>query len=198
MKQNKYLQQPETNKLSADKFIVEKDGKTASFDIDYSSSDSTRQAVALQFSEQVKQFGIEAKPNGKTWDEMDTTKFNQPIVWGGGSADPHQLYNFYDSEVAANEYSNPAAYNNSAVDALIGSAMANPNLESSYSTWSQVEPTAAQDVPYVWIGTLDYLMFVSDSVDLSDDTHTIYPHGGDIWGNVYDWTSTNATANATS
>ena len=178
--------------------IVEKDGKTASFDIDYSSSDSTRQAVALQFSEQVKQFGIEAKPNGKTWDEMDTTKFNQPIVWGGGSADPHQLYNFYDSEVAANEYSNPAAYNNSAVDALIGSAMANPNLESSYSTWSQVEPTAAQDVPYVWIGTLDYLMFVSDSVDLSDDTHTIYPHGGDIWGNVYDWTSTNATANATS
>ena len=125
---------------------------------------------------------------------MDTTKWNQPIVWGGGSADPHQLYNFYDSEVAANEYSNPAAYNNSAVDSLIDSAMSNNNVESSYETWKQVETTASQDVPYVWIGTLDYLFFVSDSIDLSDDTHTIYPHGGDIFGNVYDWKSTNSTA----
>ena len=174
--------------------IVEKDGQKAAFNIDYSSSDKTRQAVALQFAEQVKQIGIEATPEGKTWDEMDTTKFNQPIVWGGGSADPHQLYNFYDSKVAANEYNNPAAYNNSQVDALIDSAMANNNLESSYATWEQVETTAAQDVPYVWIGTLDYLFFVDDSIDLSDDTHTIYPHGGDIFGNVYDWKSTNATA----
>ena len=174
--------------------IVEKDGKTASFDIDYASSDSTRQAVALQFAEQVKQIGIEATPNGKTWDEMDTTKFNQPIVWGGGSADPNQLYNFYDSEVAATEYNNPAAYNNSAVDTLISSAQGNTNLEASYATWAQVESTAAPDNPYIWIGTLDYLLFVSDSLDISEDTHTIYPHGGDIWGNIYDWKNTNATA----
>jgi len=33
---------------------------------------------------------------GKTLDEMDSTKFNQPIIWGEGSAVPNQLYNFYD------------------------------------------------------------------------------------------------------
>lgn len=174
--------------------IVEKDGQTAAFDLDYSSSDSTRQAVALQFSEQVKEFGIEATPNGKTWDDIDVTKFNNPVVWGGGSADPSQLYTFYDSAEAANDYNNPAAYNNSAVDELINSAMTNTNLEASYPTWAQVETTAAQDVPYVWIGTLDYLIFVSDSLDISDATHTIYPHGGDVWGNIYDWHPTNATA----
>jgi peptide/nickel transport system substrate-binding protein len=178
--------------------IVEKDGQKASFELDYSSSDSTRQAVALQFAEQAKEFGIEATPEGKTWDDMDTTKFNIPIVWGGGSADPHQLYNFYDSEVAATEYNNPAVYNNSAVDGLINSARATNNLDSSYQIWKQVENTASQDVPYVWIGTLDYLFFVGDNIDMSDDTDTIYPHGGDVFGNVYDWTNTNATANATS
>lgn len=174
--------------------IREKDGQKASFEIDYASSDSTRQAVALQFSEQVKELGIEATPEGKTWDEMDTTKFNQPIVWGGGSTDPYQLYNFYDSEVAASGYSNPAAYNNSQVDALIDSAMENANVESSYSSWAQVQSTALNDNPYIWVGTLDYLFFVSDNLDISDDTHTLYPHGGDVWGNIYDWKPVNATS----
>lgn len=173
--------------------IREKDGKKASFEIDYASSDSTRQAVALQFSEQVKQLGIEATPEGKTWDEMDSTKFNQPIVWGGGSSDPYQLYKFYDSEVAATGYSNPAAYNNSEVDNLINSAMENSDINASYSTWSQVPDKALNDNPYIWVGTLDYLFFVNDTVDMSDATHTIYPHGGDVWGNIYDWTRINAT-----
>ena len=174
--------------------IREKDGVKASFEIDYASSDSTRQAVALQFSEQVKELGIEATPEGKTWDEMDSTKFNQPIVWGGGSSDPYQLHQFYDSEVAATGYSNPAAYNNSQVDALIDSAMQDANTQSANTKWSQVQSTAIKDNPYIWVGTLDYLFFVNDNVDMSDATHTLYPHGGDVWGNIYDWTSVNATA----
>ena len=48
------------------------------------------------------------------------------------------------------------------------------------------------------IGTVDYTYMVSDHLDISKSTHLIYPHGGDIWGNIYDWryvnnTSTNAT-----
>lgn len=173
--------------------IREKDGQKASFELDYASSDSTRQAVALQFSEQVKPLGIEVTPEGKTWDDMDSTKFNIPIVWGGGSSDPYQLYNFYDSEVAATGYSNPAAYNNSQVDSLIDSAMENPSVDASYQTWKDVQSTAMNDNPYIWVGTLDYLFFVSDNVDMSNGTHTIYPHGGDVWGNIYDWKSLNAT-----
>ncbi len=173
--------------------VREKDGVKASFELDYASSDSTRQAVALQFSEQVKPLGIEVTPKGKTWDEMDSTKFNIPIVWGGGSSDPYQLYKFYDSEVAATGYSNPAAYNNSQVDSLIDSAMSNPSVDASYSTWEEVQSTAMNDNPYIWVGTLDYLFFVSDNVDMSNSTHTIYPHGGDVWGNIYDWKSVNAT-----
>ena len=35
--------------------------------------------------------------------------------------------------------------------------------------------------------SMDYTYFVNDTLDISNSTHLIYPHGGDIWGNIYDW-----------
>jgi peptide/nickel transport system substrate-binding protein len=61
------------------------------------------------------------------------------------------------------------------------------DLDSSYESWSQVPQLANNDTPWLWVGSIDYVFFVSDDVDFSENTHTIYPHGGDVWGNVYDW-----------
>lgn len=175
--------------------IVEKDGQKATWELDYPSDDSTRQAVALQFAEQAKQIGIEITPEGKTWDEMESTINSNSVVLAFGSNDPYVIYGELDSEVAHTAFSNPSSINNSEVDSYISQAMSQ-NVESSYSTWANAIRAGQKENGYVWIGSVDYLFFVSDSLDISDDTHTIYPHGGDVWGNIADWKriDTNSTS----
>ena len=174
--------------------ILEKNGTKASFSVYYNSKATERQAIAVAISEQAKELGIEITPVGGSWDDIDPNKYSQGVVWGFGSADPYEIEHQYDSRVACVGYDNPEALNDSSVDSLIDSAMAQ-DVDSSYSTWSQAAQQATSNYPYVWVGTVDYVYFVSDSLDISNSTHLIYPHGGDIWGNIYDWARINATAN---
>ena len=172
--------------------IVEKDGQKASFSVYYNSQASERQAIAVAVAEQAKQIGIEIEPVGGSWDDIDPNRYSQGVVWGFGSADPMEIQHQYDSRVAAVGYDNPEALNDTAVDSLIDSAMAQ-ETNSSYATWSQAAQQANSNYPFLWVGTMDYTYFVSDDLDISNGTHLIYPHGGDIWGNIYDWTRINAT-----
>ena len=172
--------------------IVEKDGQKASFSIYYNSAATERQAIAVAVAEQAKEIGIEIEPVGGSWDDIDPNKYSQGVVWGFGSADPMEIQHQYDSRVAAVGYDNPEALNDTAVDSLIDAAMAQ-ETNSSYATWSQAAQQANSNYPFLWIGTMDYTYFVSDDLDISNDTALIYPHGGDIWGNIYDWNRINAT-----
>lgn len=172
--------------------IVEKDGQKASFSVYYNSQASERQAIAVAVAEQAKQIGIEIEPVGGSWDDIDPNRYSQGVVWGFGSADPMEIQHQYDSRVAAVGYDNPEALNDTAVDSLIDSAMAQ-ETNSSYATWSQAAQQATSNYPFLWVGTMDYTYFVSDDLDISNSTHLIYPHGGDIWGNIYDWKRVNET-----
>ena len=175
--------------------IVEKDGQKAAFSIYYNAKATERQAIAVAVAEQAKEIGIEITPEGGSWDDIDPVKFSQGVVWGFGSADPYSIEHQYDSRVAGVGYDNPEYLNDSAVDSLIDTAMGQ-DLNASYGTWSQASQQANSNYPYLWIGTMDYTYFVSDSLDISNSTHLIYPHGGDIWGNIYDWNRINETAEA--
>lgn len=166
--------------------ILEKDGKTASFTLNYKANDLPSQAMAIQISEQAKEIGINIIPEGNSMDKIMATLNTNPMIWAYGSTDPYSIYTMYDSEVAHAGFNNPGSYNNSAVDAMIEKAMSE-DLDSSCESWSQVPQLANNDTPWLWVGSIDYVFFVSDDVDFSENTHTIYPHGGDVWGNVYDW-----------
>ena len=172
--------------------IVDKDGQKASFSVYYNSQASERQAIAVAVAEQAKEIGIEIEPVGGSWDDIDPNKYSQGVVWGFGSADPMEIQHQYDSRVAAVGYDNPEALNDTAVDSLIDAAMAQ-ETNSSYATWSQAAQQANSNYPFLWVGTMDYTYFVSDDLDISNSTHLIYPHGGDIWGNIYDWKRVNET-----
>ena len=166
--------------------IVEKNGTKASFSIYYNSKATERQAIAVAVAEQAKAIGIEIEPVGGSWDDIDPVKFQQGVVWGFGSADPYEIEHQYDSRVAGQGYDNPEILNDTSVDLLIDTAMTQ-DLNSSYGTWSQAAQQANSNYPFLWIGTMDYTYFVNDTLDISNSTHLIYPHGGDIWGNIYDW-----------
>ncbi|MBR4396829.1 MAG: ABC transporter substrate-binding protein, partial [Methanobrevibacter sp.] len=172
--------------------IREKDGQKAEFTIYYNSKASERQAIAVNVAEQAKELGIDITPKGAGWDEIYPACSQNAVVWGFGSADPYAIEHQYDAKVAGEGYDNPEILNDTAVTALIDKAMAQ-DLDSSYSTWSQASKQANSNYPYLWIGTMDYTYFVSDDLDISNDTALIYPHGGDIWGNIYDWKRINAT-----
>ena len=139
-----------------------------------------------------REIGIEIEPVGGSWDDIDPVKFQEGEVWGFGSADPYGIEHQYDSRVANVGYDNTEGLIDPTVDSLIDSAKSQ-ELESSYATWSQAAQQATSQYPYLWIGTMDYTYFVSDSLDISNSTHLIYPHGGDIWGNIYDWKRVNTT-----
>ncbi|WP_407381988.1 ABC transporter substrate-binding protein [Methanobrevibacter sp.] len=173
--------------------IVEKNGTKAEFSVYYNSKATERQAIAVAVAEQAKEIGIEITPVGGSWDDIDPNKYSQGVVWGFGSADPFEIEHQYDSRVACVGYDNPEALNDSSVDSSIDSAMSQ-DVNSSYATWSQAAQQANSNYPFLWIGTVDYTYFVSDSLDISNGTHLIYPHGGDIWGNIYDWKRINTTS----
>ncbi|WP_295726811.1 ABC transporter substrate-binding protein [uncultured Methanobrevibacter sp.] len=166
--------------------IVDKNGKPASFSIYYNTKASERQAIAVAVAEQAKEIGIDIKPVGGSWDDMDPIKYQEGIVWGFGSADPIELKHQYDSRVAGEGYDNPEILNDSSVDSSIDSAMSQ-ETNASYATWSQAAQKANSHYPFIWIGTMDYTYFVDNTLNISNSTHLIYPHGGDIWGNIYDW-----------
>lgn len=176
--------------------IVEKDGLKASFELDYKSDDQPRQALSVAVAEKAKEIGIEITPEGKTWDEMDLTKNSNAIIWGFGTADPSFLYHEYYSDLAGEGYDNPSMINNSALDAAIESAMQS-ELNSSYSQWSQVGNYIgpAEDASWLWIGQVEYTYYVDDTLNISEDTATIQPHGGDIFGNIFDWTRVGSIEN---
>ncbi|WP_405321643.1 ABC transporter substrate-binding protein [Methanobrevibacter thaueri] len=175
--------------------IVEKDGQPAAFSVYYNSQASERQAIAVTVAEQAKEIGIDITPVGGSWDDIGPNVYSQGVVWGFGSADPMAIQHQYDSRVACVGYDNTEGLNDTAVDSLIDAAMAQ-DLNSSYATWTQAAQQANTNFPYLWVGTMDYTYFVSDSLDISNSTHLIYPHGGDIWGNIYDWNRLNETAEA--
>ena len=173
--------------------IVEKNGTKASLNIYYSASAPERQAIAVMIGEQAKEFGIEINATGAEWDEIYKHEYSDLVVWGYGSTDPSTLKGEYYSESFVDGTGNPGHYNSSVVDGHIKNAM-KMDRNASFAEWSDVSWDGSHgaspkgDAPWLWAGEIKYGYFVDDSLNISEDTALIQPHGGDIFSNIYDWT----------
>ena len=87
--------------------------------------------------------------------------------------------------------------NDSAIDSHIDKAMAE-SREASYDDWKAASWDGKTgfspkgEAPWLWVGEIKYGYFVDDSLDISEDTALIQPHGGDIFGNILDWSRTSS------
>ena len=173
--------------------IVEKNGTKASLNIYYSASAPERQAIAVMIGEQAKEFGIEINATGAEWDEIYKHEYSDLVVWGYGSTDPSTLKGEYYSESFVDGTGNPGHYNSSVVDGHIKNAM-KMDRNASFAEWSDVSWDGSHgaspkgDAPWLWAGEIKYGYFVDNSLNISEDTALIQPHGGDIFSNIYDWT----------
>ena len=176
--------------------IREKGGTRAAFPINYSASDSTRQAIAIVVSELLQPLGIEGRPNGTTWEVIDRVMHTEPVVFGWGSHSPVELYSLYQSGRAGVEYYNPGFFSNPVVDKYFDEAQRAPSLEASYPDWQKAEWDGATgfgpkgEAGWAWLVNLDHIYFVSECLDVGDPQVEPHGHGWPITAGIQDWTWT--------
>ena len=166
-----------------------KDGVPAAFDLYYSASDSVRQAIAMEFANQMGELGIKVSPKGASWDDIYRHQFSDPVVWGWGSNSPIEIYNLNYSTGNGNY----ACYENATVDAHLNAALANPVIADSYDEWklamwdggNGVAPQGA--ATWVWFANVNHLYFVADGLKVADQKPHPHGHGWSIVNNVDKW-----------
>ena len=166
-----------------------KDGVPAAFDLYYSASDSVRQAIAMEFANQMGELGIKVSPKGASWDDIYRHQFSDPVVWGWGSNSPIEIYNLNYSTGNGNY----ACYENATVDAHLNAALANPVIADSYDEWklamwdgeNGVAPQGA--ATWVWFANVDHLYFVAEGLKVAEQKPHPHGHGWSIVNNVDKW-----------
>lgn len=166
-----------------------KDGVPAAFDLYYSASDTVRQAIAMEFANQMSELGIKVNPKGASWDDIYRHQFSDPVVWGWGSNSPIETYNLTYS-TGNGSY---ACYENAAVDAHLDAALANPVVADSYDEWklamwdgeNGVAPQGA--ATWVWFANVDHLYFVADGLQVAQQKPHPHGHGWSLVNNVDQW-----------
>ena len=174
--------------------VREKDGIKAEFTLMFPSSDSVRQAIAEDVSNQLKEMGIKVTTEGVGWDVAYDRAESEPLVWGWGAHTPMELYNIYhtleDVGIGQAEYS---PYANERVDNYMDEALAADDLEESYELWQKAQwdgttgITQEGDIPWIWLVNIDHLYFIRDGLNVADQKLHPHGHGWSIVNNVDQW-----------
>lgn len=169
--------------------VREKDGQRAAFDLWYPSSDSVRQAMAAEFSNQAQKLGIEVSLRSGSWDEIYARQYADPVVWGWGNNSPIEVYNLNYSQGVGNY----AGYENAATDAHFDEALAQPRVEDSYEYWKLAQWDGSEGfapqgaATWVWIANIDHLYFCRSGLDVADQKPHPHGHGWSLVNNVDRW-----------
>ena len=171
--------------------IREKDGVKAAFTLMYPASDSVRQALAADTSNQLKALGINVTIEGVGWDVAYTRALAEPLMWGWGAHTPMELYNIYHTVGGSAEYS---PYANETVDNYMDEALAAESLEESYELWKKAQwdgttgITQEGDIPWIWLANIDHLYWSKADLNVAEQKLHPHGHGWSIVNNVDQWT----------
>lgn len=166
--------------------IVEKGGKKAEFTIYYPATDSVRQGLTAEFSNQMKEIGIKVSYEGiGNWDELYQKQYSDPITWGWGSNSPVENYQLYYTGGACNF----TGYSSEKTDALLDAALAASDMEEAYGYWQQAQEDVSPDgeALWVWFANIDHLYFVRDGLLVAEQKLHPHGHGWSVVNNVDQW-----------
>ncbi|TYC61809.1 ABC transporter substrate-binding protein [Rhodobacterales bacterium] len=173
--------------------IRQKDDVRASFSLIYPASDSTRQAIVVTVAEQLKALGIEAIPQGKSWDVIEREMQASPVLFGWGSHNPLEVYSLYQSSWAGQALYNPGYFSDPDVDAHFAAAQAAESLEASYPHWQAAEWdgesgfSAKGKAGWAWLVNLDHIYYVNECIDLGATQIEPHGHGWPITSMIQNW-----------
>lgn len=170
--------------------VLEKSGLKAAITLYYAASDSTRQGLAADFANQMRQIGVQVNPVGKSWDEIYARQYADPVLWGWGSNSPAEMYNLYYST----GWGNFASYVNPAIDAHLDAALAHSRVEDSFDDWQAAQWDGTNGVgvqgaaTWLWLANIDHLYFARDGLDVGQQKLHPHGHGWSLVNNVDQWT----------
>ncbi len=169
--------------------IVEKDGQKGEMDLYYMSSDSVRQALCVEFSNQMKEIGLNVVPVGLAWDEVSMRQYSDPVLFGWGANSPAETYNLLYSK----GWGNFPRYESKTIDKYLDKALAEDDLEASYELWKKAQWDGKEGVApqgaatWVWFVNVDHLYFARDGLKVADQKLHPHGHGWSIVNNVDTW-----------
>lgn len=181
--------------------IREKNGTEAEFDLYYSSSDQTRQALSVAVSEQARKLGIKINLVGTNWDEIYANQYSSAVLYAYSSIDTFNLYQQYHSKEADDTYRNPGLYSDPVVDGYLELALRSADQAQATKYWQLAAYDGnagygpAGDATWLWLVTMDYLYAVDETLDTGTPQKNA---GSDIFGNIYEWTRIDETSSTSS
>lgn len=161
--------------------VREKEGVKAEFNLLYSSSDSTRQALAMAVALQAEELGIKINVEGTSWDIISKRMYSEAVLMGWGAQNPNETYLLYHSDNMGKDYYNPEYFSNDTVDRYIDSAMSTLDINESMEYWKKVQwdgqtgLSTRGECPWVWLVNVDHLYYIREGLDIG--TQKIHPHG---------------------
>ena len=169
--------------------VRESDGLRCSFDLYYSANDSARQAMAVEWSNQMLEVGVEVNPVGASWDDIYLHQYESPVEWGWGSNAPTEMYELNYSS----GWGNYASYESAQVDAYLDEALAQTSVEDSYEYWKKaqwdgIEGIAPQGAAtWVWFTNIDHLYYTRQGLNIAEQKPHPHGHGWSLVNNVDQW-----------
>lgn len=172
--------------------IREKDGVRAEFNLLFSASDSLRQAIAADVSNQLRELGIEVTTEGVGWDTAYDRAQSEPLVWGWGAHTPMEFYNMYHTmeDTGLATYS---PYANDTVDSYMDQALQCTDLEESYELWKLAQwdgktgVSHLGDTPWIWLCNVQHLYYVRDGLSIGEQKIHPHGHGWSLVNNIDKW-----------
>lgn len=174
--------------------IREKAGLKAEFHLVYEAGDSTRESIAMAFSEQAKALGIHVTADGLGSSDRVKHKHKDAFLLGGGAYSPVYMLNALHSRFAAKGgWFNIVAYKNPVVDGYLDAAIGALDEQAANENWQKAQwdgqtgGSVMGDAPYIYLMNISHLYFVRDGLDIGKQKWHPHDHGFVVISNIMDW-----------
>lgn len=174
--------------------IREKDGARATFELLYNAHDTLRRDISVAFAAAMKPLGIDVRPRGSSWDEIDT-RFGDAAVLLGGGATPYsidsQVYDTLHTRVPdSSPYSNPGDFTAPGLDDLLNRARLSPPGAAKDELYRSIQSGYAAEPSQVFLVFLDHAYAYRD-LGWQQSAPILEPHSHGVgwgpWWNLAAW-----------
>lgn len=174
--------------------IREKNGARATFELLYNAHDTLRRDISVAFAAAMKPLGIDVRPRGSSWDEIDT-RFGDAAVLLGGGATPYsidsQVYDTLHTRVPdSSPYSNPGDFTAPGLDDLLNRARLSPPGAAKDELYRSIQSGYAAEPSQVFLVFLDHAYAYRD-LGWQQSAPILEPHSHGVgwgpWWNLAAW-----------
>lgn len=166
--------------------VREKDGATASFELLYNAQDSVRRDLAVAFAAAMQPVGIEVRPRGTGWDEIETRLGDSAVLLGGGDT-PYsidsQVFDTLHTRVAdSSPYANPGNFTAPGMDDLLQQARDSASGPENDARYRRIQQLYVEQPSSVFLAFLDHAYAYRD-LGWNQSPPILEPHShGVSWG----------------